>query len=578
MTNFKKTYVATIGTFIGDGSKLTDVTAVSASYATTASYAMNGGGTTTGSFTGSFTGSLSGTASYALTASYLLGSVTSASYASTASYALNAVSSSYASTASYLNTLSQDLTFNGNLTLNGTASITYLNVYYESASIIYSSGSNIFGDATNDVQTLIGRTIVSGSLEVTGSINATNNLTATEITASSGNIRVNTFFKGFLLPQYGYIGNGFATGFPGANDAHMNWDNGSININVASSGKNINIIRSGAQRILLNSSDAKIYLNANESNGAISMRQQDTNSPTTLYVATDGNFNAIGFPYNSESLAAAALHVRNRSNKNTTIIAEGATTGSTKFTFQAIDSASNNLFSIRDDGYITLSGSLVMTGSIIGSLSGTSSYSTQALSSSYASTASYAGTGFVLTNATGLPLTTGVTGLLPTANTSLMYAIVEAGGFNLSTSSGVQPAFPTTKDVWTLNASTTYEFEWQIRITKSGTTCTTSISFALGGGASVTSINFIAIGGTGAAGAAGVIFGAVSVGGTQATVTSNTNALITAKGLIRMNDGGTVTPQINFSASPTSPVMTAGSYIKFTPWGTDTTDTQGTVA
>ena len=389
MTNFKKTYVATIGTFIGDGSKLTDVIAVSASYATTASYAMNGGGTTTGSFTGSFTGSLSGTASYALTASYLLGSVTSASYASTASYALNAVSSSYASTASYLNTLSQDLTFNGNLTLNGTASITYLNVYYESASIIYSSGSNIFGDATNDVQTLIGRTIVSGSLGVTGSISATNNLTATEITASSGNIRVNTFFKGFLLPQYGYIGNGFATGFPGTSDAYMNWDNGSISINVASSGKNINIIRSGAQRILLNSSDAKIYLNANESNGAISMRQQDTNSPTTLYVATDGNFNAIGFPYNSESLAAAALHVRNRSNKNTTIIAEGATTGSTKFTFQAIDSASNNLFSIRDDGYITLSGSLVMTGSIIGSLSGTSSYSTQALSSSYALTASY---------------------------------------------------------------------------------------------------------------------------------------------------------------------------------------------
>ena len=98
----------------------------------------------------SFTGSLSGTAT-------------------TASYVLNAVSSSYASTASYLNTLSQDLTFNGNLTLNGTASITYLNVSYESSSIIYSSGSNQLGDATNDVQTLIGRTIVSGSFEVTGS-------------------------------------------------------------------------------------------------------------------------------------------------------------------------------------------------------------------------------------------------------------------------------------------------------------------------------------------------------------------------------------------------------------------------
>ena len=49
---------------------------VSASYALTASYSLNGGGggTTTGSFTGSFTGSLQGSASYALTASYAINS------------------------------------------------------------------------------------------------------------------------------------------------------------------------------------------------------------------------------------------------------------------------------------------------------------------------------------------------------------------------------------------------------------------------------------------------------------------------------------------------------------------------
>jgi hypothetical protein len=108
--------------------------------------------------TGGVTGSLLGTASYATTSQ-------------TASYILNAVSASYATTASYLNTLNQDLTFNGNLTLNGTASIAYLNVTYESASVIYSSGSNQFGDATSDTQTLMGRVIVTGSLEVTGSIN-----------------------------------------------------------------------------------------------------------------------------------------------------------------------------------------------------------------------------------------------------------------------------------------------------------------------------------------------------------------------------------------------------------------------
>jgi hypothetical protein len=120
-------------------------------------------GSFSGSFNGNFTGSLFGTASYATQA-------LSSSYALTSSYVLNAVSASFASTASYLNTLNQNLTFNGNLTLNGTASITYLNTVYETASVIYSSGSNQLGDATNDTQTLIGRTIVSGSFEVTGSL------------------------------------------------------------------------------------------------------------------------------------------------------------------------------------------------------------------------------------------------------------------------------------------------------------------------------------------------------------------------------------------------------------------------
>jgi len=84
---------------------------------------------------------------------------------------LTALSASHAATASYLNTLNQNLTFNGNLTLNGTASIAYLNVQYESASIIYSSGSNQLGDAANDTQTLYGSVIIpTGSLTVSGSV------------------------------------------------------------------------------------------------------------------------------------------------------------------------------------------------------------------------------------------------------------------------------------------------------------------------------------------------------------------------------------------------------------------------
>ena len=138
--------------------------AASSSFAETASYALNipvidlGGYVTTssfnsftssyntGSFTGSFVGKLDGTASWAHSAS-------------------NAINSQ---TASYLNTLNQDVILNGNVTVNGTASIYFLNVTYESSSIIYSSGSNQFGDNTNDTQSLIGTVKVSGSLEVTG--------------------------------------------------------------------------------------------------------------------------------------------------------------------------------------------------------------------------------------------------------------------------------------------------------------------------------------------------------------------------------------------------------------------------
>ena len=102
-----------------------------------------------------------------LTGSYgLTGSLTATSFIGSLSG-----TSSFASTASFapLYLPLAGGTINGNVTLNGTASIAYLNVTYQSSSIIYSSGSNQFGDATNDTQTLIGRVIVSGSLEVTGS-------------------------------------------------------------------------------------------------------------------------------------------------------------------------------------------------------------------------------------------------------------------------------------------------------------------------------------------------------------------------------------------------------------------------
>ena len=130
----------------------------------------------TGSFTGSFTGDGSGLTNLP-TQSFNTGSlVTTSSFNSYTGSSLSqfAGTSSFSQTASYLNTLNQDLTLNGNVTINGTASISFLNVTIESASVIYSSGSNQLGDNTDDTQTLIGTVIVSGSQQITGSLNAPN--------------------------------------------------------------------------------------------------------------------------------------------------------------------------------------------------------------------------------------------------------------------------------------------------------------------------------------------------------------------------------------------------------------------
>lgn len=171
--------------------------------------------------------------------------------------------------------------------------------------------------------------------------------------------------------------------------------------------------------------------------------------------------------------------------------------------------------------------------------------------------------------------------IFPGGTASVGYSIVPAATFALGTGTAVQSAFPTTGDVLTLAASTTYKFEGYYRITKSGTTCTVGMAFALAGGASVTSIDYWTLAQSAAVNTTGTAQDTCSVNQVAATVvtaTASTAVWIKFAGLIRMNAGGTVTPQIIFSAAPTSPVMTANSYIMFTPIGTNTQDVLGPVA
>ena len=162
-----------------------------------------------------------------------------------------------------------------------------------------------------------------------------------------------------------------------------------------------------------------------------------------------------------------------------------------------------------------------------------------------------------------------------------LLSIVPAANFTLGVGTAVQSALPTTGDVFTLEAATSYLFEGQYFITKSGTTCTTGLAFALGGGASITSMKYNAIAQNVAKNTTGATLGAVWVDQVAAVVvnaTATTDVSIQFRGIIRMNAAGTVTPQIIFSAAPTSPVMVADSYVRFTKIGTNTENTIGTVS
>jgi predicted acyltransferase (DUF342 family) len=64
----------------------------------------------------------------------------------------------------------------GDLVVSGTINAYEIITTIESASVIFSSGSNILGDTTADTQTLIGSVIMSGSGQLTGSMGITGNL------------------------------------------------------------------------------------------------------------------------------------------------------------------------------------------------------------------------------------------------------------------------------------------------------------------------------------------------------------------------------------------------------------------
>lgn len=108
------------------------------------------------------------TSSNSVSSSYSLQSLSS-SFSNTSSYSLNSISSSYAITASSADNflVRQNLTASNGL-FTGTITAQTLVVQTVTSSVIYSSGSNIFGNKITDVQQFTGSVNITGSLSIIG--------------------------------------------------------------------------------------------------------------------------------------------------------------------------------------------------------------------------------------------------------------------------------------------------------------------------------------------------------------------------------------------------------------------------
>jgi hypothetical protein len=146
--------------------------------------------------------------------------------------------------------------------------------------------------------------------------------------------------------------------------------------------------------------------------------------------------------------------------------------------------------------------------------------------------------------------------------------------FTLAAASGVQNCLTSANDTLTVNGSTTYRFKGKYIISNGTTSHTTALAFALAGGASVTSFEYTANIWSAAANTIATSQSTTHVSGVASKVlnAASTNAytIIEFEGVARINAGGTIAPQIAFSANPTGTnLMKVGSYIEFWPIGTN---------
>jgi hypothetical protein len=144
--------------------------------------------------------------------------------------------------------------------------------------------------------------------------------------------------------------------------------------------------------------------------------------------------------------------------------------------------------------------------------------------------------------------------------------------FTLAAASGVQSAFPAAQDTFTLAANSTYRITGRYLIATGTTTHTTALAWA--GAASITSLEYLTTLWSAAANAIATAGSFCHVSGAAVKVINATSTavrtVIEFDGTLVTSSGGSLVPQVSFSANPTGTnQMLRGSYVVLERLGSD---------
>lgn len=224
----------------------------------------------------------------------------------------------------------------GDLVVSGTINAYEIITTIESASVIFSSGSNILGDAITDTQTLIGSVIISGSQSLTGSMGITGDFTASGNISSStisgiGNV---TSYSAAVDSRLDYLEGPFSTSVDFRLDELEIWSS-SLGTNFVTEAEN-RLTASFLQNQINQKLDTASF-NAYTSSTNVRLNNLETTSASVnISIA---NLNSFTSSY-SASVSTSFANVTTRINGLASFTGSYATTGSNTFRGNEIISGS----------------------------------------------------------------------------------------------------------------------------------------------------------------------------------------------------------------------------------------------